>query len=178
MIRCRRELLFKIPGPTNLDDRIAIVGAGPAGTIVGAGPAGIHMALSLKERGFRRVVILEKTNRFGGKVLTLHRRGAAQDMGAAYLAPDYNDLVVPLIKKYAPGDLVDLPTSSIWSDNSSEPIILSGYIIKRAIQAFNVFDVKVVGLKLVQKVLQYVELHRKLFGDYEGELMPEPPPKV
>jgi len=139
MIRCRRELLFKIPGPTNLDDRIAIVGAGPAG---------IHMALSLK------------------------------DMGAAYLAPDYNDLVVPLIKKYAPGDLVDLPTSSIWSDNSSEPIILSGYIIKRAIQAFNVFDVKVVGLKLVQKVLQYVELHRKLFGDYEGELMPEPPPKV
>jgi len=34
-VACRRDLPFKIPGPTSLDDRIAIVGAGPAG---------IHMA--------------------------------------------------------------------------------------------------------------------------------------
>ena len=169
MILSRRDLPFKIPGPKSLNDRIAIVGAGPAG---------IHMALALKNRGFTNVRILEKTNRFGGKVLTLNRRGAAQDIGAGYLAPDYNDLVVPLIEKYAPGDLTDLPTASIWTDDSREPTIFSAFVIQRAMKSLNVFDVRTVGLRLVQKIMQYIELHRKLFGDYEGELMPEPSPKV
>ena len=35
--------------------------------IVGAGAAGLHMALSLKDKGYKEIRIFEKTNRHGGK---------------------------------------------------------------------------------------------------------------
>ena len=45
--------------------------AGPQKTgrvcVVGAGPAGVHLALRLKEKGYTRVELLEKTSRVGGK---------------------------------------------------------------------------------------------------------------
>ena len=43
--------------------------------IVGAGPAGLHMALSLKDKGYTDVTIFEKTDRVGGKVKDLQIDG-------------------------------------------------------------------------------------------------------
>ena len=104
---------MKVAGPKSLDDRIVIVGAGPSG---------IHMALSLKERSFTNVVILEKNAFVGGKSWTIDYRGTAHEMGSVYLAPDYADNVIPLVNKYIPGDLVILPPSSVWLDDLPGPI--------------------------------------------------------
>ena len=166
MVECRRDLPFKIPGPKSLNDKIAIVGAGPAG---------IHMALALKNRGFTNVWILEKTRWFGGKSWTVQKRGAANELGTVYLAPDYSDVVVPLIKRYAPGDLRDLPEASIWLDiGPRKPIKLSDYVFDKASRYFKETDLKLLIKLMLQKIHIYVGLHRKLFGDYVGEIMPEP----
>lgn len=54
-----------IKGPKSLSDDIAIIGAGPSG---------IHMAYLLKEKGFKNVKILERTNRLGEYLLVFSFR--------------------------------------------------------------------------------------------------------
>ena len=54
-----------IPSPKCLNDRIGIVGAGPAG---------IHMAYLLKKKGFNNVVVLEKSKPIGGKSYKVNYR--------------------------------------------------------------------------------------------------------
>ena len=95
---------FTIPSPRSYKDKIVIVGAGASG---------IHMALSLKEKGFTNVEILEKGPFIGGKSWTIGYRGANHEMGAVYLSPDYKTNVIPLVKKYVPNDLVHLPSADV-----------------------------------------------------------------
>ena len=49
--------------PFKKSDRIAIVGAGPAG---------VHMASRLKQMGYTKTVLFERSDRVGGKSLTLY----------------------------------------------------------------------------------------------------------
>jgi len=160
---------LQVKGPKSLHDKIAIVGAGPSG---------IHMALSLKERGFTNVVILEKNSYVGGKSWTIQHRGAAHEMGSVYLAPDYVDNVIPLVHKYIPGDLVVLPAASIWLDNMPGPIGYEDYVVMYAMNFFKQQDPFVAAHMLAGKIQAYIMKHRAIFGAYEGELMPEPTPKV
>jgi len=94
-------------------------------------------------------------------------------MGTVYLAPDYDDVIVPLVKKYTSGDLRDLPQSSIWLDGK-EPIKYSSYVFQQAGRYFKVNDSKVLVGLMLQKIGIYVALHQRLFGNYAGEIMPEP----
>ena len=73
--------------------------------VVGAGAAGIHMALSLKKRGYNRVTIFEKTNRVGGKSYDVKYKGLSQPMSTLYLLPDYFDTFVPVAREYGQGNL-------------------------------------------------------------------------
>ena len=92
-------LKTKILGPTSYDDRIGIVGAGCAG---------IHMALLLKEKGFKNIEILEKNDRVGGKSWTYFHRNVPHELGTFYMAPDHQDNIIKLVKKYAPDELVEM----------------------------------------------------------------------
>ncbi|XP_066913754.1 uncharacterized protein [Clytia hemisphaerica] len=156
-----------VKGPKSLHDKICIVGAGPSG---------IHMALSLKERGFTNIVILEKNSFVGGKSWTINHRGVAHEMGSVYLAPDYEDNVIPLVNKYMPNDLVILPPSAVWMDDLPGPIPYEQYLIGYAMKFFGTNDIRVAGGKLGQTIVQYIAKHNEIFGAYEGDLMPEPTP--
>ena len=40
--------------------------------IVGAGPSGVHMASRLKQLGYTKITLLERSDRVGGKSLTIY----------------------------------------------------------------------------------------------------------
>ena len=67
----------------NADDRICIVGAGPAG---------IATAHELAGRGYRNVTILEKADRVGGLCLSEGFEGRAFDLGANYVTSAYKQV--------------------------------------------------------------------------------------
>ncbi len=57
--------------------------------IVGAGPGGISLARLLTDRGYADVTVLEKSDRVGGKSLTVHHEGIGHEMGTCYTADGY-----------------------------------------------------------------------------------------
>ena len=79
--------------------------------IVGAGPAGLHMGLSLKDKGYQKIRIFEKTGRHGGKSYDTIIDGLYRPQGTIYLTADYVDNAVKLAKRYDAGDLqsIDQP---------------------------------------------------------------------
>ncbi len=85
--------------PSDLNAKIAIVGAGPAG---------IHMAYSLKNRGYTNVVIYEKSDRVGGKTYSKIHDDIAHELGTtAFAMTKHSSLenfitnIFPDIKKHA-----------------------------------------------------------------------------
>lgn len=160
---------LQVAGPKSLNDRIVIVGAGPSG---------IHMALSLKERHFTNIVILERNQFVGGKSWTKNYRGTAHEMGSVYLAPDYAENVIPLVNKYTPGNLVFLPPSSVWLDDFPGPITYEMYLLRYTMTFFKTQDIMTAVNGLVIAIQKYIVVHNEIFGEYEGDLMPEPTPEV
>jgi len=63
--------------PSDINSRIAIVGAGPAG---------VHMAYSLKKKGYSDVVIYEKSDRVGGKTYSKIHDDIAHELGTTAFA--------------------------------------------------------------------------------------------
>lgn len=66
-----------------LDDRICVVGAGPAG---------IATAHELARQGFTDVVVVEKASRVGGLCLSVGYDGRAFDLGANYVTSAYRQV--------------------------------------------------------------------------------------
>ena len=81
--------------------------------IVGAGASGIHMALSLKDKGYKDVTIFEKTDRVGGKIKDLQIDGYYQWHGAIFLTADYLENIIELAKRYNVGDVHAIPTPGV-----------------------------------------------------------------
>lgn len=164
------DLPYKIPGPRRLNDKIAIVGAGPAG---------VHMALLLKQKGFKNVEILEKTSRIGGKSRSISYRGAVHEMGTVYISPDYTS-IHKLLETYLPNDMVPFPSASIWKDNLPAPINFSMYAAQYVMR--EVLFKKATGKEVVKEIVEammiYEKLHVQILGKYDGEIMPEPNTEV
>ena len=93
----------KINGPKPNDDVC----------IVGSGPAGLHMAVSLKKRGYDKLTIFEKTGRVGGKSYDTQLEGYYRFQGSIFLDVDYFTNIIELAKSYGVGDLRALPTSGV-----------------------------------------------------------------
>ena len=85
--------------------------------IVGAGPSGLHMALSLKDKGYQKIKIFEKTGRHGGKSYDTVIDGIYRPQGTIFLTADYKDNVIPLAERYSAGDkmAIDQPGVSRYS---------------------------------------------------------------
>ena len=156
-----------IPSPKCLNDRIGIVGAGPAG---------IHMAYLLKKKGFNNVVVLEGSERIGGKSLSVKYRDVVHEMGTCYSQPDYKDNIVALAKEFVLWDPVDIPSGNIWLDENNNPILYKTYVIKEIMTMLHITDQAMATKALFSAILRYAKLHRKLFGKYEGEIMWKPAP--
>ena len=81
--------------------------------IVGAGPSGIHMAVSLKEKGYKNITIFEKTGRVGGKSYDIQLGGVYRPQGTVFLTVDYFDTLIELAKKYNVGEIHELPSPGV-----------------------------------------------------------------
>ena len=87
--------------------------------VVGAGPAGVHMALRLKQKGFTKVDLLEKTFRVGGKCKDIMHGGVPNPQGAMFAVASYFENLIPLAEEYGLGEVVKIPVSNIWATNSA-----------------------------------------------------------
>ena len=107
------DQLLRSDVPTKGKDFPSIVGPklNERVCIVGAGPAGLHMALSLKDKGYQKIRIFEKTGRHGGKSYDTIIDGLYRPQGTIFLTADYVENVIELAKRYDAGDLhaIDKP---------------------------------------------------------------------
>ena len=69
----------RIPGPSP-EDKVCIVGAGPAG---------LHMAVELRGRNYKYIVFLEKSDRVGGKCYDVHHKAVVNALGALYVTEEF-----------------------------------------------------------------------------------------
>ena len=81
--------------------------------IVGAGPSGIHMAISLKDRGYQNLTIFEQTGRVGGISVDTKFDGFYHPQGPLFVTVDHFDNLVKLAKRYGVGDLLVLNDSGV-----------------------------------------------------------------
>ena len=160
-----------INGP-NPDDKVCIVGAGPAG---------IHMAQSLKKRNFEDIVIFEKTDRVGGKSYDVSVNGTVNYMSTVFVLANYFSTLVPLAREYGIGDLVKAPSPNIFKYNSgSQPgskLRTIQYILDQ-LQSSTDLDALSALKRLFLDIGRYVKIHREMFGAFKGELMPKPSMEV
>ena len=64
----------------NINDRVCIVGAGPAG---------LTAAMYLEKKGYKNITIYEKSERVGGKCYSPEYKGKRYEMGAMMGCPTY-----------------------------------------------------------------------------------------
>ena len=65
-----------------------------------------------------------------------------------------------------------------WLDNLLAPIKFDQYVAYYSMKYYNTTDYKVAITRLGKALIKYVLKHKEIFGDYEGDLMPEPTPEV
>ena len=142
----------RIKGPTH-GDKVCIVGAGPAG---------LHLAVELRRSNFTNLVILEKDRRVGGKSFDVDYRGLAQPQGTIFTTEEYFDNFIPLARRYGVGKRIKFV----------KPSIIDNY---KSLELTEYLDRGPLGLLLAfADAIRYVDLHKELFGSYNGELMPRP----
>ena len=81
------------------------------------------MAYLLKEKGFSDVTIIEKSNRIGGKANFLPVRGTKQQVSVVLWLNDYNDTLVPLLRKFNfldnfSNSSVSMTEAVVWTEDN------------------------------------------------------------
>ena len=100
-------------------------------------------------------------------------------MGTCYLSADYEHNVLRLVNQFTRGATKPPPIASVWSHltpNSS--VTFNHYysiVLKMKYPKLNMMEIQ--GLFL-RKLKTYVYLHKTMFGDYYGEIMPQPSPQI
>ena len=71
------------------------------------------MAVRLRDLGYHKLLIFEKSGRVGGKCYDTQYDGFYRPQGAIFLTVDYFDTLVTLAKRYDAGDLHALNGSGV-----------------------------------------------------------------
>lgn len=67
--------------------------------IIGAGPAGLSAAEALKEKGYTNVTLIEKADRAGGKCCSIEYKGRSYELGAGIISEN-NTTIRALVEKF------------------------------------------------------------------------------
>ena len=157
-----------IPGP-RLHDKVCIVGAGPAG---------VHLGLKLKKLGHKNIQIFERSNRVGGKSFDIKYREHEQPLGTIFFEANYFANLVPLATEYGAGEYVEIPQYNVWATNNANDtgskLRNRPYIMQEVGKLTKSSDPATNAKYLLRTLTRYVQAHKAMFGDYEGDLMPQP----
>ena len=137
------------------------------------------MAMSLKNLGYTRIVIFEKTNRVGGKSYDIPYDGAYLPLGTVFGDANYRrpGNYLPLANKYGHGGTIPVFPSAEWrwvpgTANFTKFSSTDG-LFSSVAELANV-PIQEAPLVLIQTLKKYVEIHDEMFGRYRGYLMPQP----
>jgi len=163
-----------------LDDRVLIVGAGPSG---------LHMAHLLTSKGYTDITILEMTDRYGGKTVTVKDQVApntVHELGTCYLHPAYYAVraLFEEIKKM-PGatekfeevgpDVYTVRTEG-RADLGFDEWITSNIQLQPTYSIFALsrilFPYEDTAIELITAKDKYNRLHGQLFGDFNFTMPP------
>ncbi|XP_060075317.1 uncharacterized protein LOC132555000 [Ylistrum balloti] len=133
------------------------------------------MAYKLKKAGFKNVVVFEQGKDVGGKSRTIYHRGVPQEFGTCYGQPDY-EKIYDLIREHDAGDILPMPGPDMWVDTPAGkvPLTTSQYYALEARKLKPDLANGTEGIFFQSAVQKYIGIHRSLFGEYEGMLMPRP----
>ncbi|KAF0688526.1 Aste57867_19868 [Aphanomyces stellatus] len=160
--------------------------------IVGGGPAGVHYASLLAKKGLKNIVVLEATDRVGGKSSTaLDDAGQPQEMGTVFALDSYTP-VYDLIQTYdptntrfefafsVPGYMACMGESAGGNDKDPAAHVDFPNFLLRSIESAATTD----GLDassqeqlqalFVDQAKRYIALHRRIFGTYPYGMPPPP----
>jgi len=172
--------LIQQPQPPKGDPFPEIRGPSPEDRvcIVGAGPAGIHMAQSLRKRNFEDIVIFEKSDRVGGKSFDVTVNNTVNQLSTVFVLANYFESLVPLANEYGIDDLVRVPSANIFKYNSGakpgSKQTVGQYIVDQLSSMTGLKDPLANLQKLFYDIGQYIKVHQEMFGSYKGELMLKP----
>ena len=129
-------------------------------------------------------MVFEKSGRIGGKCFDIEYRGTPEAQGGIFLDANYfnSDSLVPVLKEYGLDDLVPVTPSDIWATNSaSDPgsrLTRAQFTLLGFLKLTNSTSKKINIQFFLKTIIQYVQLHKEMFGLYEGDLMLRPTPEV
>ena len=87
------------------------------------------MAYMLKQKGFKHVTILEKSNELGGKSQTLRYRGTDQALSTIFFTQaTYQNTLIPLLQKFGLFEGNTVPATlqaSAWPTN--DPLVMHSF---------------------------------------------------
>jgi protoporphyrinogen oxidase len=139
--------------------------------IVGAGPAGLHMAFKLNELGFQHVTVLEKDVRIAGKSFTeyIYEKEVPQEFGTCYTIPyKYQEL-----RRIAAAtgnvffEEIPVPERHVYTDyTDKEPITQTEWLIssKKKKFPFRLLPDIASELAVAVDMLRFVRGHNSLFA--------------
>jgi hypothetical protein len=148
--------------------------------IIGGGIAGLTMAWLLERRGFSDIVIIEASERLGGKIYSCTHDEITHEMGACYTQPSYHGIHY-LMRHFGITDRIGVAGRMVYRDNGMcRPF--GDDVIEQLRQALGgvwlLMPKKLIGIRVLGALARYKKLHRKLLGEYRGQLPPRPSPKV
>ncbi|KAF0715637.1 Aste57867_3264 [Aphanomyces stellatus] len=147
--------------------------------IVGGGPAGIHYATLLAQKGFTNITILEASNQIGGKTKTvMDPLGFPHELGTCYAHALYTP-VFDLLNQYDPTNTLVpfMPTikGHTWINRDGQPTIdYNKYILQLAMNAVGPKPLPELIATVNATFSAYIALHNSIFGVYDYGLPPQP----
>ncbi len=127
--------------------------------IIGAGPAGLSCAWFLQKMGYHRVTVFEKLGRVGGLCKSLTVEGKSFDIGANYLTWDYTE-TLRIAKELKIETYKEKPYTSIKIDQCEHS---AKYQSIQAAVMINPFSgKKVLPFKMLITAIKYLRLRYQL----------------